>query len=149
VFHDRSPALFWAIALTSTRHHAKNNGLYIQLRHAFRSILSNLVIAPIKTLEDLQALLMVCQWPLEVETQTEDPSWMLIGLAINAAQHMGLDKAEDEHILHQHANGGPLELYNSVYRRKTWMQAFQISTQYDNGHLIYSRRITKTDVLQD
>jgi hypothetical protein len=82
-----------------------------------------------KILEDLQALLMTCQWPLEVETQTEDPSWMLIGFAINAAQHMGLDKAEDDNILGQHNVGHPLQIYNSIYRRRTWMQAFQISTQ--------------------
>lgn len=90
----RESGTLLAIALTSTRHHPKNFGFYAQLRHSFRLVLSRLLVSPIKTLKNLQSLLMICQWPLDVETQVEDPSWMHIGFTVNAAWHMGLDKPE-------------------------------------------------------
>jgi hypothetical protein len=96
-------------------------------------MLSNLLSSPIKALKDLQASLTVWQSPIEVQTQAEDPSWMHTGFTINAALHMGLDKFEEENLFRQNDAGHAVRPETSTYRRRTWLQAFIVATQYDHG----------------
>lgn len=93
------------------------------------AVVSNLLISPVQALKDLQALLIICQWPLEVETHAEDPSWMLVGFVMNAALHMGLDKSEDEVLFGHRRAKHSLDLYDPNCRRRTWMKVFETSTQ--------------------
>ena len=128
-----SLVLFWAIAFTTSRHHPRHFHLYKKLREPFQSLISALLSSPVQALKDVQALLIICQWPLAVESQSEDPSWMHSGFAINAALHMGLDKIEDEVLFGHRRAKQSLGFYDPKYRRRTWLKAFQISTQYEQN----------------
>jgi hypothetical protein len=129
--HKDSPALFWAIPFTTSLHHPRHSHLYTQMREPFRLLISTLFTSPVQALKDLQALLIICQWPFEVGYQSEDPSLMHSGFVVNAALHMGLDKIEDEVLFGHRRAKHSLEYYGLKYLRRTWMKIFEISTQYD------------------
>jgi hypothetical protein len=125
-----SAALFWAVVFTAVRFHPRHSHLYTPLYEPFRSLISNLLSSSAQNLKDLQALLIICEWPLEVGSHSDDPSLMHSGFLINAALHMGLDKYKDE-VLFGHRRGKQsLALYDPRYRRRTWLKIFQISTKY-------------------
>jgi hypothetical protein len=94
--YEQSPVLFWALALTASRHHPHHSQLYEQMREPYHNLFSGMISRPIHALKDLHALLTLCHWPFEVEAQVDDPSWSYTGMAVNAALNMGLDKFEDE-----------------------------------------------------
>lgn len=100
------------------------------MKEPFRLLISNLLSSAVQALKDLQALLIVCQWPVEVGTGSEDPSWMHSGFVVNAAMNMGLDKSEDEVLFGYRRAKNSLGFHDLKYRRRTWMKIFQISTQY-------------------
>ncbi|OAL47241.1 hypothetical protein IQ07DRAFT_134475 [Pyrenochaeta sp. DS3sAY3a] len=118
-----SPALFWAIVISTCRFHPRYAYLHAQLLEPFEQVLARLLLAGLQNLKDLQALLMICQWPLELRNRADDPGWMYIGFIVNAALHMGLDKFQTEVLLNQHSEDG-----SSKYRRRTWLKVFQISS---------------------
>ncbi|KAF1998843.1 hypothetical protein P154DRAFT_621331 [Amniculicola lignicola CBS 123094] len=127
--HHDSSALFWAVAFTASRHHPRHSKLYAQLREPVQEIISGLLRTPVPALKDFQALLIVCYWPLEVAAHSQDPSWMLAGFVVNAALHMGLDKAKDEGLFSHSRAQNSRDVFDRKYRRRTWMKTFQLSTQ--------------------
>jgi hypothetical protein len=82
-----------------------------------------------QNLKDLQALLMICQWPLELRAQSDDPGWMHVGFVVNAPLYMGLDKVQTEVLMNHHPENISSGLQSAKYRRRTWLKVFQISTQ--------------------
>ena len=143
--YEDSSALFWAIAFTTSRHHPQHSALYTKLREPLQLLISSLLMSPVQALKDIQALLIICQWPLEVRTHSEDPSWMLTGFVVNAALHMGLDKFEDEVLFGHRRAKYSLSFYDPKFRRRTWMKAFQISTQYETKRYTFKGFTGTTD----
>jgi hypothetical protein len=99
--------------------------MHVQYQKYFGEILTR----PIQSMKDLHALLLICHWPFEVETQQEDPSWIHCGVAINAALYMGLNHPEDENLFGARLAKHSLQISTLKCRRMTWMKCFQISTQ--------------------
>ena len=95
----------------------------------FEHLIANLLLRGLQNLKDLQGLLMICQWPLELRTRSDDPSWMYIGFTINSALHMGLEKVEIEVLTNHHSEDMLPNLQSAKYRRRTWLKIFQISSQ--------------------
>lgn len=125
-----SAALFWAIVFTAVRYHPRHSHLYTSLYEPFRSLILNLLSSSAQNLKDLQALLVICEWPLEVGSHSDDPSLMHSGFLVNAALHMGLDKYTDEVLFGHRRDKQSLALYDPKYRWRTWLKVFQISTKY-------------------
>ncbi|KAL7621704.1 hypothetical protein AAE478_009031 [Parahypoxylon ruwenzoriense] len=79
-------------------------------------------------LSKIQALLMLCVWPLPVANQREDPSWLYCGIAVNAALYMSLHRSG--------LGAGTTPSFHSVgvpsgtahERTKTWLGCFYVST---------------------
>lgn len=72
---------------------------------------------------------MICQWPLELRAQSDDPGWMYVGFVVNAALHMGLDKVQTEVLMIHNPEDIPSSFQSAIYCRRTWLKVFQISTQ--------------------
>lgn len=145
--NSSSPALFWSIVLTASRHHPHHAAVYEQLKDPFQRLLGHTLSIPLNILSDLQAVLITCHWPLEIKSQTEDPSWMHAGMAINAALQMGLDKFEDEVLFGHRRAKHSLTRFGQKYRMMTWMKCFQIGTQLSSWHGL-SPPISSTSSLQ-
>ncbi|KAF2492110.1 hypothetical protein BU16DRAFT_564574 [Lophium mytilinum] len=127
--YTSAPALFWGIVLSASLHHPEHWKVHDQLRDAYQSLLEKISSRPIQIFAELQALILICYWPLEIVSQSEDPSWGHSGLVINTALHMGLDKFQDEVLFGHRKAKFTLRFVRPRNRMMTWMKCFQISCQ--------------------
>lgn len=126
--HHTSPFLFWTIiAVVSARlYEGADNSLFDRIRVRYDELLKTEILNAPLPLQKIQALLHLCMWPLPVETQTQDPSWLYCGIALNSALYMGLHRQ------------GPMPSLRSVgvasgstqARANTWLGCFYVSTAY-------------------
>ncbi len=102
------------------------DGLFNLIRGPYEQLLKNEILNAPLPLQKIQALLHLCVWPLPVETQAQDPSWLYCGIALNSSLYMGL---------HRHR---PMPSLRSVgvasgstqARANTWLGCFYVSTAY-------------------
>jgi hypothetical protein len=128
LFSD-SPVLFWSIIYTASLHCPNHSINVSAIREPFRSLLTGILCRPILSLKDLHALLVMCHWPFEVQSQADDPTWMYCGMAVNTALYMGLDKIDDEMFFGHSRVKQSYVFSDPRYRRMTWLKCFQINTQ--------------------
>jgi hypothetical protein len=127
--YTASPVLFWAIILTAVSHHPVHSALHGRIHKPYKKLFGDFLTRPLHTLKDLHALLLICHWPFDVESQQEDPSWIHCGVAVNTALYMGLNRLEDENLFGARLAKHSLQISNLKCRRMTWMKCYQISTQ--------------------
>lgn len=120
--HQTSEILLWALLLVSARNHPLYNQHFSQLRSAFHILLSEHVVRTIRCPYTVQALLLLCTWPMPVASQTDDPSWNYCSLAVSAVQQMGI---------HEPAHAEDSRPAHSMAYLKSWLACFVISTEYD------------------
>ena len=94
--YDSQPFLFWTIVIAVASHlpGSPNRELYDCIQEPYKELLKNEIVDTPLPLHKIQALLILCVWPLPVDTQPRDPSWLYCGMAIYAARFMGLDREE-------------------------------------------------------
>jgi len=117
--------LFWTIVVIVNSRvpepHAAD--LFRQLHDPYvRYLNGNILVAP-PPLHNVKALLLLCQWPLPVEQQIRDPSWLYSGLAIQASRTMSLGRHD---IIPSLQNQG---LNSNIIktRMNTWLGCFYIA----------------------
>lgn len=86
VFH-RCPFLFWAICSAAMLGHAKP-----MLQEELSKLVAAAIATPPRSVEVVQAFLVLCMWPFPFYTTTEDPSLLYCGIAIQAGLQMGLHR---------------------------------------------------------
>ena len=88
-YYDLSPFLFWAIVGTGARRHRDPVLLERVAKHIMEIALPSLysISRPIPA---IQAVLVLCLWPLPISTMWKDPSHALIGAAAQLAVQNGL-----------------------------------------------------------
>ncbi|KAF4626825.1 hypothetical protein G7Y89_g11331 [Cudoniella acicularis] len=131
------PILFWTIIIISSRWHPSLHNLYGCLIEPYRDLLAKTTIRPQKSVEFVQAIVLLCVWPLTVPRQSEDPSWNFCGLATNAGMRMALHRLRaNEHL--------GLSEKASWIRRKTWLALVQAncSLGWNAGVAISSEVLT-------
>lgn len=121
--YQASDILFWALLLVSARNHPLFNRQFPQLQSAFHRLLSEHVVRAIDCTYTVQALLLLCTWPMPVATQNDDPSWNYCNLAVSAVHQ--IDTKESVR-----AEGK--RSAQSIGYLKTWLGCFVISTEYDS-----------------
>lgn len=82
-----SPLLFNTILFIACRHHPIHSSLYKRLVPPLKVLLSEFSIGPNRLTVDknIQALLLLCSWPLPFGKQSEDGSWLRCGMASHLA----------------------------------------------------------------
>lgn len=89
LYFEESPFLFWAIIATGSRHLEHESRLYRlaaqEVRGAFQPLLN--VTNPVPV---IQGSLILCLWPLPVDTMWKDPSHVFAGAAHSLAVQNGL-----------------------------------------------------------
>ncbi|KAK3674789.1 hypothetical protein LTR78_005511, partial [Recurvomyces mirabilis] len=127
--HEDSELLFWTIVVIASRYHQFFSDRYPPLLAAHHALLAKTTSEAIQSVGDLQAILMTCTWPAEVHNQPRDPSWTRLGLAINAARQMGLDKEIDEIFFGQRRSHHQLGKHPHHIRRLTWLKCFELDVE--------------------
>ena len=126
IYHS-SPFLFWTIIiLVSSRVQEEPGSLYSRIRDPYDRLLKTEALAAPLPLSKIQALLYLCMWPLPCEVQTQDPSWLYCGIALNSALYMGLHRARPMPSMRcmSVASG------SAQARANTWLGCFYVSASY-------------------
>ena len=86
----QSPLLFWAIVCTGARRYTKDPTIFARLsKQMVAFALSSLISSP-RPVPSIQAIILLCAWPLPMNTIYKDPSHALAGAAMNMAIQNGL-----------------------------------------------------------
>lgn len=94
--YRHQPLLFWTIIIVTTVHSADPHfaGVAERLQGPYLRMLQQRVLQSPLPLHQIQALLLLCHWPLPCDKQSKDPSWLYCGLAVNGARLLGLDRPQ-------------------------------------------------------
>ena len=88
--------LFWTIVAVASRVSPAHAHLYRQLLHPIRRLVMASVHDPDGQLQQIQALLILCVWPLPYGSSTDDPTWMYCGIASHKALGIGLHRVSSK-----------------------------------------------------
>ena len=116
-----TPFLFWTIIMISCRYHHLHHELLPLLRVPYQEFLGRAMVVAPMSLRTIQALLLLCYWPLPCRTQPQDPSWNILGLVLNAAKYQGLNTGLDHYSLKSPTSERQL-------RSRTWLAVFLVGT---------------------
>lgn len=123
--YNSSPLLFWTIIAIVASHTTvpSAEGLFDQIAGPFQDMVRTDVLQAPLPIQKIQALLLLCVWPLPVDKQHEDPSWLHSGIAVNAALYLGLHRSSPSQPTRRISgfSGTPLE------NTTTWLGCFYVS----------------------
>lgn len=123
-----SPLLFTTIIFIACRHHATYSSLYKQLIPPLNVLISEFSAYPNKHVIDksIQALLLLCSWPLPFGKQIDDPSWLRCGVITHLAMQNGFHRPDCA----QEFKGGGLSTDELRGRTATWLACFLTDFSY-------------------
>ena len=124
--YESSPILFWTIVAITTERPVVPSHVVVSesLQEPFvRFFRSEILDAPLP-LQTIQAITYLTMYPFPLRSQTNDPSWLYSGVAVNAAMYMGLHRAKHAPSLRSIGvyAGSPRS------RAQTWLGCFLAST---------------------
>ncbi|RSM18119.1 hypothetical protein CDV31_003041 [Fusarium ambrosium] len=124
--YQSQPFLFWTIVIIIACHlpGQQYTELLQLLQAPYTTMLHQQILDAPLPLYKIQALLLLCHWPLPCETQTRDPSWLYCGVLIQAARFMSLDRQQTVPSLRS------LGVASGSIRARinTWLGCFCVST---------------------
>ena len=86
--HSQSPLLFWTIVAIGSRKYPDDPTVLSLLAPRLLRMVRNAVFS--RDLPTIQAFLLLCVWPLPVDTLDNDISPVLIGVILQLAMNIGL-----------------------------------------------------------
>ncbi|KAI1296425.1 hypothetical protein F5Y03DRAFT_293303 [Xylaria venustula] len=124
IYHS-SPLLFWAIiAIVASRTMVPSaDELFNKIEEPFQDMVKTGALQAPLPLQSILALLLLCMWPMPVERQLNDPSWLYSGIATNSALFLGLHRTGPQPPRGQNGlSGNPLE------RITAWLGCFYMNS---------------------
>ncbi|GFG26455.1 hypothetical protein IFM61606_06437 [Aspergillus udagawae] len=119
-YSHSSDLLSSVVMLTALRRISEHHDLYLSLVDVVRSLLTNHLLSAQGTILTLQALLLLCHWPLPFD-RNEDPSHALIAQATHLGLRLGLHRPG--HGREFLADPSPVENMEHI-RQMTWVACF-------------------------
>ncbi|KAI8960263.1 hypothetical protein F5Y11DRAFT_358644 [Daldinia sp. FL1419] len=129
IYHSH-PFLFWTIIIVVVLRLplVSDETLFDRLHEPYIRMLREEALRAPMPLSKIQALLIVCMWPLPVPHQRDDPSWLYCGIAVNAALYMSLHKSSPRSGITPSLHSvGPVG-GSARERTNTWLGCFYVST---------------------
>ena len=124
--YEKSELLFWVIcAVTSSP------SKLLELKPHVQGQVGQIVVNPPRSVEVVQALLILCMWPFPFHSTLGDPSFLYSGLAVHISLQIGLHRPDLPHEFSSRKQ--VLEVSDEV-RRTTWMACYVVS-QMQGGRL--------------
>jgi hypothetical protein len=126
--YDTSPILFWTIIAIVTERPVlpAHEGIHETLREPFLRLFQTEILDAPLPLQTIQAITYLTMYPFPVISQTQDPSWLYSGIAVNASMYMGLHRTKQAPSLRS------IGVYAGSPRARahTWLGCFVSSTAY-------------------
>lgn len=88
--YQQSAALFWAMIYTGARRYTRDPTIYERLSKSITNLVFSSLSHTANTVPILQALLILCTWPVPVDTLYRDHSHALAGAGMHMAIQNGL-----------------------------------------------------------
>ena len=89
-FYDLSPFLFWAIVFVGSRRYERDPTLLSMLAPRINSLALRSLESRSNPIQTIQGLLILCVWPVPINTMHKDISHILSGAALHLAMQIGL-----------------------------------------------------------
>jgi transcriptional regulatory protein LEU3 len=89
-YHARSPFLFWTVISTGARKYAPDPTILEQLGGRVIQLAFSCLSALCKPIHIIEGLLLLCSWPIPINTMFKDISHVLGGAAMQLALQNGL-----------------------------------------------------------
>ena len=122
--------LLWAIVNAASRSFATHRHLRKEMAWPIRRLAVENSMRSLPNLALVQALLLLCLWTPSYTSQSDDPSWMLCGIATHKALQLGLHRSGFDHefmsLSEQTLDYGAREA-----RRRTWLACFIVNERFD------------------
>lgn len=122
-----SPFLFKTIiVIVCQRYHPlqRSGRDFRLLAEVYQALLNQSILAMPLSLHSVQAILLICCWPLPTPYQLSEPSWLYCGVAANAASYLNLGRFTTKPFY----QGGQLSQTDMENMSRTWIALFLIST---------------------
>ncbi|KAI1083699.1 hypothetical protein F5B20DRAFT_528147 [Whalleya microplaca] len=89
-YHGRSPFLFWTIIFIGSRRYPGDTTSLRHLGSKINSVALSSLESRASPIETIQGLLLLCLWPVPINTMHKDLSHILSGAAVHLATQVGL-----------------------------------------------------------
>lgn len=118
-YHQASPSLFWMIISIAARRLPTNPTLLTRLARSVPDLVWKALQSLPHTLGLIQCLILSCTWPFPVSSTTIDPSYMHVGIMMQAAMQMGLHRPANPEDFTKYRL--KLSASQVAERRRTWI----------------------------
>jgi len=118
VIYTKSPLLFWVICAAES-----SNRLKPRFAPHIRNLVAKILIAPTRSVETVQALLIMCMWPFNFSKLVDDASFFYCGLATQIGLQLGLHRPS---LTHTHLGGSEQQDAETDFdaRLTTWLEVY-------------------------
>ncbi|KAJ2963134.1 hypothetical protein NQZ79_g1796 [Umbelopsis isabellina] len=118
--HQLCPLLFWVIVAVASRDRVLVKSL---IPHVQR-MTSDIMLKPVRNVETVQAILILCLWPFPYSSQLDDQSFFLCGMALHIGLQIGLHRPE---YAFQFSSKQDVLRTSIPIRRTTWIACFVVN----------------------
>lgn len=116
---ETCPLLFWVICAV-----ASSTATMLELQPGIQAMVSQIMVNPPRSVEVVQALLILCMWPFPFYSTLSDPSFLYCGIATQIGLQIGLHRPSMSQEFSSRRE--VLEVDDNV-RRTTWMACFVVN----------------------
>lgn len=119
IIYAKSPLLFWVICAV-----ASSTNVMLELQAGIANLVGQVVINPPRSVEVVQALLILCMWPFPFESTLADPSFIYCGIAHRISLQIGLHRPS----LSQEFSSKRVVLeVDEDVRKSTWLACYVVN----------------------
>ncbi|KAH8883028.1 hypothetical protein GQ53DRAFT_830986 [Thozetella sp. PMI_491] len=131
----KSPLLFWSIVAATSKASPPHAHLYRQLLNPIRRMVMAAAYDTENILQQIQALLILCIWPLPYGATIDDPAWMYCGIITHKALRIGLHRLHTKHEFeHTYRPRAARDRELERVRRNTWAACFIVNHLVSQQH---------------
>jgi len=121
---NRCPLLFWTVMVIALIGKVEQRDLYFSLVDPIQTLASNITQPESRSFHAIQALLLLCCWPLPFGPTKNDPSHTFCVLATHNALRLGLHRPKHPSDFEYDA---VIDEETLILRRKTWVACFIVN----------------------
>lgn len=94
IVYNSSTLLFWTVLVIAARHDLADVSLLTALLPAYKRLLWKNISSPPHPVRSVQAMSLLCLWPLPTSSMSTDISLFLAGITKLAGAHIGIHRPE-------------------------------------------------------
>jgi transcriptional regulatory protein LEU3 len=126
--YSQSPFLFWAIVCIGSRRYPDDPTLLGWLAPRINSLALSSLSSRTTPIQKIQGLLLLCTWPIPINTMSKDITNILSGAALHLALQIGL------HVLGVgqdfERNKVDADETEKIFRARLWLQCLKTCQRY-------------------